>query len=93
MFAPSTVRGTMTAGASSIPSSCFCLAAIGRRVFWFTDVSLPSPLMRVMGFRFYKTEASNGMVYTLISNRQIMDPKDVRWVKKISASMLLEVIK
>ncbi len=60
-------------------------------VFWFTDATAPSPLMRVMGFRFYKAEASNGMVYTLITNRQIFDPSDVKLVKRISASMLLEV--
>lgn len=62
-------------------------------VCWFTDATTPSPLMRVMGFRFYKAEASNGMVYTLITNRQIIDPSDVRLVKRISASMLFEVVR
>lgn len=57
-------------------------------VFWFTDASIPSPLMRVFGFKFYKAESANGMVYTLITNRQINDPKDVKLVKKISSSML-----
>jgi hypothetical protein len=60
-------------------------------VFWFADLPASSPLMRVMGFRFYKAEASNGMVYILISNRQIIDPSDVKLVKRSSASMLLEV--
>lgn len=60
-------------------------------VFWFTDLPAASPLMRLLGFRFYKAEASNGMVYTLISNRQILDPNEVKSVKKISAFMLLEV--
>lgn len=60
-------------------------------VFWFTDASLPSPLLRVLGYRFYKAEASNGMVYTLISNREILDPRNVKFVKKIAGSMLLEV--
>ena len=67
------------------------LIAVVGVVFWFADLPSPSPLMRVMGFRFYKAEASNGMVYTLISSRQIIDPSDVRLVKRISASMLLEV--
>lgn len=53
--------------------------------------SLPAhPLLRAMKFRFYKFEASNGMVYTLISNREILDPKEIRTVKKISQSMLME---
>ena len=62
-------------------------------VFWFTDAPPPSPLMRVLDFRFYKAEASNGMVYTLITNRQLIDPSDVKLVKRISASMLLEVVR
>jgi hypothetical protein len=60
-------------------------------VFWFTDASLPSPLLRLMGYRFYKAEASNGMVYTLITDREILDPSNVKMVKKITGSMLLEV--
>jgi hypothetical protein len=60
-------------------------------IFWFMDASIPSPLMRVMGFRFYKAEASNGMVYTLITDREIIDPSNVKAVKKISGSMLLEI--
>jgi hypothetical protein len=67
------------------------LIAVVSAIFWFTDSAPPSPLMRVIGFRFYKAEASNGMVYTLITNRQILDPADVTLVKRISASMLLEV--
>jgi hypothetical protein len=65
--------------------------AVVAAIFWFTDSAAPSPLMRVIGFRFYKAESSNGMVYTLMTNRQIMDPADVKLVKRISASMLLEV--
>lgn len=60
-------------------------------VFWFTDASVPSPLMRIFGFRFYKAESANGMVYTLITKRQINDPKDVVLVKRVSASMLMQV--
>lgn len=60
-------------------------------VYWFTDAAIPSPLLRVMGYRFYKAEASNGMVYTLITGREILDPTNVKFVKKISGSMLIEV--
>ncbi|MGY4234991.1 hypothetical protein ACVIIW_003938 [Bradyrhizobium sp. USDA 4449] len=60
-------------------------------IFWLTDATIPSPLMRLVGYRFYKAEAANGMVYTLITRREIFDPQQVRAVKRISGSMLLEV--
>jgi hypothetical protein len=62
-------------------------------IFWFTDAPIPSPLLRVMGFRFYRAEAASGMVYTLITTREILDPRDIRTVKRISGSMLLEIVK
>lgn len=62
-------------------------------VFWLTDATIPSPLMRLVGYRFYKIEAANGMVYTLITQREIFDPRDVKTVKRISGSMLLEIAK
>ncbi len=53
--------------------------------------SLPAhPLLRALKFKFYKLESSTGMVYTLISKREIRDPKDVKSVKKISETMLME---
>jgi hypothetical protein len=67
------------------------LTALLWAVFWFTDTTLPSPLLRLLKFRFYKAEASNGMVYTLITNREILDPSNVKMVKRISGSMLFEV--
>jgi hypothetical protein len=67
------------------------LAVVACAVFWFTDAPLPSPLIRMLGYRFYKAESSNGMVYTLITTRQINAPSDVKKVKRISASMLLEI--
>ena len=67
------------------------LIAVVWAVFWFTDAPTPSPLLRVLGFRFYKAESSSGMVYTLITSREIRDPSDVKYVKRVSGSMLLEV--
>lgn len=59
-------------------------------VLWLIN-SLPAhPLLRIMKFRFYKFEASNGMVYTLISNREIRDPREIGSVRKISQNMLME---
>jgi hypothetical protein len=60
-------------------------------IFWFTDAPIPSPLLRVMGYRFYRAEAASGMVYTLITTREILDPRDIKAVKRISSSMLLEM--
>jgi hypothetical protein len=45
----------------------------------------------VLSYRFYKAEAANGVVYTLITNRNLLDPANVKRVKGISGSMLLEV--
>jgi hypothetical protein len=67
------------------------LGVIAWGIFWFTDAPVPSPLLRVMGYRFYKVEASNGMVYTLITTREILDPRNIKMVKRISGSMLLEM--
>lgn len=66
--------------------------SLGFMFFWITDSILPSPLMRLMSFRFYKIESDAGVVYTLISNRDILDPKDIKAVKKISNFMLVEVL-
>ncbi|MHC2399067.1 hypothetical protein ACVMGC_003611 [Bradyrhizobium barranii subsp. barranii] len=60
-------------------------------IFWLTDATIPSPLRRLFGYRFYNAESTNGMVYTLITRREIFDPREVKAVKQISGSMLLEV--
>lgn len=53
--------------------------------------SLPAhPLLRVLKFKFYKLESSSGMVYTLISKREIRHPNEIRSVKKLSETMLME---
>ena len=59
-------------------------------LFWLTN-SLPAhPLLRLFRFRFYKVELFNGMVYTLISKREIRDPSQITLVKKVSETMLVE---
>jgi len=69
------------------------LGVVALFIFLFTDAPVPSPLLRVIGYRFYKAEAENGMVYTLITRREIIDPRDVKVVKRISGAMLLEIIR
>ncbi|NOJ09384.1 hypothetical protein [Vibrio splendidus] len=52
---------------------------------------IPShPLMYLFKYRFYKIESDSGVVYTLISKRNIRDPKTVKQVIAISDSMLME---
>ncbi|QOL14350.1 MULTISPECIES: hypothetical protein [Dickeya] len=73
----------------SINTIMLILAIIGI-ILWLMS-SLPShPLLRVMRFKFYKIESSNGVVYTLISRRDIIDPKEINRVRKISRHMLIE---
>ncbi|WP_028456293.1 hypothetical protein [Chitinilyticum litopenaei] len=60
-------------------------------ILWLIN-SLPAhPLLRMLRFRFYKVESSSGVVYTLISRREILEPKQIKSVKKISGAMLMEV--
>lgn len=59
-------------------------------ILWFMSSIPPHPLLRVLSFRFYKVESAAGVVYTLISQRELLDPKEVRQVKRISSSMLME---
>ena len=64
------------------------MLSIAGMVLWLMS-SLPAhPLMRAMKFKFYKIESSNGVVYTLVSKRAILDPRDIGLVKRISPNML-----
>lgn len=73
----------------SINSIMVILFIIGF-ILWLIS-SLPAhPLLRVLKFRFYKIESSSGVVYMLISKREIRDPKEVKSVKKLSETMLME---
>lgn len=59
-------------------------------ILWMIN-SLPShPLLRFLNFRFYKVESSSGVVYILIARREILDPKQIKSVKKISSAMFIE---
>lgn len=59
-------------------------------VAWFIS-NIPShPVLYLAKFRFYKIESESGMVYTLITRRQIRNPKNITVVKQISNSMLME---
>jgi uncharacterized protein involved in response to NO len=65
------------------------LAVIGF-ILWLIN-SLPChPLLRIFKYRSYKVEAATGMVYTLITRRDIKDPRQPIMVKKISETMLME---
>ncbi len=71
-------------------NSIVAILAIAGIVLWLMN-SLPAhPLMQAMKFKFYKIESSNGVVYTLVSKRALLDPRDIGPVKRISSSMLIE---
>lgn len=66
------------------------LVFVGFLVAWVVS-SIPShPLLYLFKYRFYKVESDEGMVYMLISRRDISSPKSIGFVKKISSGMLLE---
>jgi hypothetical protein len=60
-------------------------------ILWLSSSILPHPLLRLIRYRFYKVESDDGVVYTLITQRELLNPKNIRAVKRISSSMLVEV--
>ncbi len=59
-------------------------------VAWLIS-NIPShPILYIAKFRFYKIESDSGMVYTLITRREIRNPKSIKYVKQISSNMLME---
>lgn len=59
-------------------------------VLWVMPYIPSHPLMYMFKYRFYKIELDNGVVYTLISKKNIRDPKNITSVRLISDSMLME---
>lgn len=59
-------------------------------VAWVVS-SIPShPLLYLVKYRFYKVESDDGMVYVLITKNNIKSPANIKFVRKISHSMLME---
>ncbi|MFA6498673.1 MAG: hypothetical protein WCV64_05000 [Desulfurivibrionaceae bacterium] len=77
-------------GADISVNAIAVILAIAGVLLWLISALPAHPLLRVLRFRFYKLETSAGMVYTLISKREIRDPKEIKSVKKISENMLME---
>lgn len=59
-------------------------------VLWVTTALIPHPALRLLRYRFYKVESSSGVVFTVITTRDLNDPKELTRVKKITNSMLVE---
>ena len=59
------------------------ILALAGVALWLSSSTLPNPVLRVLGYRFYKAETANGVVYTLITQRDLLDPRQVRTVKRI----------
>lgn len=73
----------------SFNSIALATACIGG-ILWLTS-SLPThPILRLIKWRFYKIESSKGVVYTLITKRNLIRPSEIKFVRKISESMLLD---
>ena len=52
-------------------------------VFWVM-ASIPShPILYLFKYRFYKVESESGVVYTLLTTRELKNPKQVKLVKSI----------
>lgn len=82
----------LVAKASSMDfSATLMLVAIIGIILWFVPSIPTHPILQLGKFRFYKVESSSGVVYTLIARREILDPRSVNSVTKLSMSMLLEV--
>lgn len=59
-------------------------------IAWLVS-NIPShPVLYLANFRFYKVESDSGVVYTLITRREVRNPKSITSVKQISNSMLME---
>ena len=72
--------------------STFVLIMIAAALLLATIEALPChPLLHLFRYRFYKVEATNGIVYTVITRRRILSAADLKAVREISATMLLEV--
>ncbi len=72
-------------------TAVFGLTCLLASVLWITSALIPHPALRFLKYRFYKVESENGVVFTLITTRDLIDPKDITQVKKITNSMILEV--
>lgn len=59
-------------------------------VAWLMSHIPMHPILYIAKFRFYKIESDSGMVYTLITRREIKSPQSIKSVKKISNNMLME---
>ena len=80
----------ITKGADISINAITAILLLAGVLLWLIS-SLPAhPLLRILKFRFYKLESSTGMVYTLISKRAIRDPREIKAVKKLSETMLME---
>jgi hypothetical protein len=69
----------------------FCIAVAIIFIALYTSYVPAHPVLRILNFRFYRVETENGMVYTLIAKRDVLNPADLNQVKEISKTMLLEV--
>jgi hypothetical protein len=66
------------------------LTALLVAVLWVTSALIPHPALRFLSYRFYKIESENGVVFTVITTRDLLDPKDISKIRQITSTMLVE---
>ncbi len=67
------------------------LIAVVAAVLLATLDAIPChPMLHVFRYRFYKVEGANGIVYTLISRRQLLSAAEIKSVRQLSTQLLLE---
>ncbi len=70
--------------------SILVILSVAGFVLWNMHTMPHHPLLRIfLGYRFYKIK-SKGMVYTLVSRRDILDVKEVCLVRQVSTYMLMD---
>jgi len=59
-------------------------------VMWLISFMPVHPLLWLLKFRFYEVESSTGFVYTLICRRELRNPNEIKSVRQISSTLLIE---
>lgn len=67
------------------------IAFIAIVIFGFIVSYVPvHPILRIIGFHFYKAETDDGIVFTLVTNRAIRNKDSIREVIRVSENLYFE---
>lgn len=71
-------------------STIFSILALLVAVLWVIAAIPSHPILYLFKYRFYKVESEMGVVYTLITKRELKAPNNIKMVKPLSNSFLME---